>query len=506
MSDKRIASNKQNDIRKYIERKIKEVIPDEEETQKKKKYEISADENSAMILVISDVHLGAIWKNRKLFRKFLNKLCKYIKVNKNLKALIINGDFFDLCANSYRDLSACKIYHNIYKKLYKLQAKNYFKVIFTLGNHEIPITGNFDRKFKYRKNDFIKKFNKKFSSNGVKTFLYNNKKRNNVCQYILLNLSKTIEHNHEWELQLFDSRDQISDRQSPYNPIYFNNHFVPETVDDNYNCLITHGYQFDTGIYREVGPHAWLVTLKCPDVLKEFFTDVIWNSILSSGINKKIAALDIEEVKNFFDKKITELLTEDQEFRTLFEEFLKKNLIQDDSLSDNEKKKIKKIIDKIFDKMTVFDLINYYMGEKKKWKVRLIKFFKWKIINFIYYMKESEELRATRQNDMNYREILNMVAKDEFRDINKVIFGHTHNPDKTKKTGKYIAYTETKRKEHEKSIFIHHDLDIKVSITNSGGWQKVIHPNITVINLNGEISNHIIKDAKDLKKFFKKII
>ncbi|UCC21137.1 MAG: hypothetical protein JSV62_07640, partial [Promethearchaeota archaeon] len=54
--------------------------------------------SKSMILVLSDMHLGALYTEKSCFNMFLSSVCKLLNDNKlpNLKAMIIIGDIFDL--------------------------------------------------------------------------------------------------------------------------------------------------------------------------------------------------------------------------------------------------------------------------------------------------------------------------------------------------------------------------------------------------------------------------
>lgn len=99
-----------------------------------------------------------------------------------LKALIFLGDFFDLCTDSLEDIVNKQ--KNIFKLMHKFMLEKEISIFFTLGNHEIPVNGNYERKFKRRKRKFVKKLNKKLKKHLNKPNFFST---DCFCQYIILN-------------------------------------------------------------------------------------------------------------------------------------------------------------------------------------------------------------------------------------------------------------------------------------------------------------------------------
>ncbi|MBA7519151.1 hypothetical protein ES705_11226 [subsurface metagenome] len=100
------------------------------------------------ILVVSDIHLGSLDSEKDLFIQFLRKIVNG-EFETELRALIILGDFIDLCTDIPKTLLKREQIQEIFTLL--LELKKNINLIFVLGNHEIPVTGDYDEKFKRRK-------------------------------------------------------------------------------------------------------------------------------------------------------------------------------------------------------------------------------------------------------------------------------------------------------------------------------------------------------------------
>ncbi len=238
-------------------------------------------QENSIILIVSDLHLGAIQSKHKEFKKFLKELKDKILKNEisNLRILIILSDFFDLLVNSYRDL--IRDYSVIYNHLdfinKELQKKN-GSILFTLGNHEIPLIFRYESHFKWRKRKFIRNFTKR----GFKWKFLKNK---NVCQYILLNKVKKNE-SWKWRLSLYNKKKKIARKKRPFREIFIPlEEITPDLENLEYNCLITHGYQFDN--YLDTFKYFWAITLKCSDLIKEII-NFVWNGIYRRIIYKPL--------------------------------------------------------------------------------------------------------------------------------------------------------------------------------------------------------------------------
>ncbi|MHA1931660.1 MAG: metallophosphoesterase, partial [Promethearchaeota archaeon] len=231
------------------------------------------------ILVVSDIHLGALKSNLEQFSLFLNKIING-EFGNDLQALLILGDFFDLCTSVKKTFFTDEKISSILKQL--LEIKKKINLIFLPGNHEIPVTssvisGNYDEKFKRRKEKFLKRF-----KNSIVEDLLT---PNMVCQYIILG---------KWEkesaLLLYESQDQIYNQ--PINKIKIDNLDLKE----DYKCLMVHGYQFDSDVFRFfVGP-IWKSLISYHNFeVKEAF-NYFWNEIIKE--HREIKPITFEDMKD----------------------------------------------------------------------------------------------------------------------------------------------------------------------------------------------------------------
>ena len=215
-------------------------------------------ESEPSMLVVSDVHLGALNSNLEQFGLFLDKIING-QYGQDLQALIILGDLIDLGTTVESTFSTDKKIVNILTQLLEIKKKT--PIIFVPGNHEVPITssltsGTYDEKFNRRKEKFLKKF-----TNTIVGELF---ETNMVCQYIILS---------KWEsestLLLYDSQDQIY--KHPIQRIKISK----LDLEENYKCLMVHGYHFESDTIR-------------------IFVGPIWKSMIS------YQNLEIKEVYNYF--------------------------------------------------------------------------------------------------------------------------------------------------------------------------------------------------------------
>ena len=278
-------------------------------------------ENS-IILIVSDLHLGAFQSKHKEFKEFLGEIKTKMLRNElsKLKVLIILGDFFDVMMDSYRDL--IRDYSDIYKLLdfinKELQKKE-GSILFTLGNHEIPLISKYESHFKWRKRKFVRNFTKR----GFKwKFL----KKKNVCQYILLNKVKK-KKSWKWRLSLYNKKKKIARKKRPFREIFIPLEEIPSNlINQKYNCLIIHGYQFDN--HFNIFKYFWAISLKCSDLIKEII-NFVWNGIYRRIFPRQLNIEDIDETTIH-----TEVLNQKGEIEKIFNTKLKKRRV----------KKIEKII------------------------------------------------------------------------------------------------------------------------------------------------------------------
>ncbi|MFX1451104.1 MAG: metallophosphoesterase, partial [Promethearchaeota archaeon] len=229
--------------------------------------------NEPIILVTSDIHLGSLDCEIDLFIQFLKEILDG-KFGSNIQALIILGDFIDLCMDVPKTLLRREKIQEIFSLL--LDIKNLTNLVFVIGNHEIPVTGDYDEKFTRRKFKFLMKFGKSEFNELFNNELY--------CQYLLLK-----KWNNEDALLLYDTREQIESNPTRLIKI------KGLDLDGDYNCFMTHGYQFDGAMYRFFVGQIWksLITNN-KFSLKETY-DYFWNLVIKEG--RKIKPIKFGDMK-----------------------------------------------------------------------------------------------------------------------------------------------------------------------------------------------------------------
>ncbi|NVM35435.1 MAG: metallophosphoesterase [Candidatus Lokiarchaeota archaeon] len=300
------------------------------------------------ILVASDIHLGSLDSEKDLFIQFLRSIISG-EFGNELQALIILGDFIDLCMDVPEHIVKRKKIQEIFILL--LDIKKSINLIFVLGNHEIPVTGDYDEKFKHRELKFLSKFKNSDFSELFNIELY--------CQYLLLKKC-----NDEDMLLLYNSRDQIE--SNPIKKIKIDG----LDLNSDYRCFLTHGYQFDSDIYRFFVGQIWksLISSKKYEVKETY--DYFWNEVIKEG--RKIKPVTLKQMKN---ELITLKYVPRESIEALFSE-----------LSYLE-----------------FNLVKANMRVMKKWQ---------RASNPDYYFDEIKEFLEDDEYD--------------FSKINHVIYGHTH--------------------------------------------------------------------------------
>ncbi len=248
-------------------------------------------ESEPRILIISDVHLGALNSNVEQFSLFLNEIING-GFGDDLQAILILGDFLDLGTTVKSTLFADDKIIDILTQL--LEIKKKLPIVFVPGNHEIPVTssltsGNYDEKFKKRKKRFLEIF-----SNSLIDEIFESKM---ICQYIVLS---------KWEnesvLLLYDSQDQIYNL--PIHMIKIDN----LDLEENYKCLMVHGYQFESDAIRILVAPLWKAMIAYQNIeIKEVY-NYFWNVIIKEG--RKIKPITIEDMKSDLIR-IRELSTEE---------------------------------------------------------------------------------------------------------------------------------------------------------------------------------------------------
>jgi len=265
------------------------------------------------ILVVSDLHLGSLDSERDLFIQFLNDIVNG-EFGDELQALIILGDFIDLCTDIPETLMKREKVQEILTLLLEIKKKK--NIIYVLGNHEIPVTGDYDKKFNRRKEKFLAKF----KSNNFNE-LFNEEI---ICQYVIIK---------KWDnsdmILMYTSRDQIEN--NPINKIKIEG----LDLDEDYRCFMLHGYQCDGEIYR-------------------FFIGQIWKSLIS---NNKF------EIKETYDYFWNEIIKNGRKIRPITLEIMKEELAKLKNMS-------RESLEALFSELSIleFNLIKANMRIMKKWQ------------------------------------------------------------------------------------------------------------------------------------------
>jgi len=239
-----------------------------------------------VIIVLSDAHLGALKSEFQLLYEFLRGINER-KYQNDVKAILILGDFFDICMENCSDLRNNFSY--ILDELSKLNDSN-IPVVFSLGNHEISVTGNIETNFETHRDDFITEFERPFLLN-----------QGNIGQYIEVRKDGTsLNINLYNSLKLFDENNA-------------NIYSIPIDVSveekGDFKCLLTHGHQFERKIALFfAGGLFWGRLIKSRDSRIKKFVDTLWNSVLGGyrsvlGLTKEDVSFLVNKVKIQLKKK-----------------------------------------------------------------------------------------------------------------------------------------------------------------------------------------------------------
>ncbi|MFX1305790.1 MAG: metallophosphoesterase [Promethearchaeota archaeon] len=230
-------------------------------------------ETKPKILVVSDIHLGSLDCERDLFIQFLKNILNG-KFGNDLQKLIILGDFIDLCTDIPESIMARDKAREIFTLL--LEIKKKITIIYVLGNHEIPVTGDYDEKFVRRKEKFLRKFrNSDFKElfNGDLFF-----------QYLILK-----KKNDKDMLLMYNSRDQIEN--TPVNKVEIKG----LNLDKDYECFMLHGFQYDSEIYRFFVGQIWKSLISSNKFEVKETYDYFWNEIIKNG--RKVKPITFKQMK-----------------------------------------------------------------------------------------------------------------------------------------------------------------------------------------------------------------
>jgi UDP-2,3-diacylglucosamine pyrophosphatase LpxH len=185
----------------------------------------------------------------------------------------------DLCTDLPRTILRRKKVQEILTLL--LEIKKKMNLVFLLGNHEIPVTGNYDNKFESRKKKFLDKFKEdEFKKYGFEE-LFDDEL---YYQFIIL---KRL--NNKDMLLFYNSREQIA--KNPIAEVQIKG----LDLDPQYQCLMVHGHQFESDLYRFFVGQLWKSLIKSDKFEVKETYDYFWNQIIKNG--RKIKGISFEQMK-----------------------------------------------------------------------------------------------------------------------------------------------------------------------------------------------------------------
>lgn len=251
------------------------------------------NEINPKIITVSDIHLGSLDCERDLFIQFLRKIING-EFGNELQVLILLGDIIDLCTDIPETLLKREKVQEIFTLLIEIKKK--MNLIYVLGNHEIPVTRDFDDKFNRRKEKFLAKF--RFSQFKE---LFN---EDIYCQYVLLK-----NWNDNDMILMYNSRDQIENK--PINKVRIDG----LDLDEDYRCFMLHGYQCESDVYRFFVGQIWKSLISNNKFeIKETF-DYFWNEIIKNGrkikpITHEIMLEELAKLKKISRESLNTLFVE----------------------------------------------------------------------------------------------------------------------------------------------------------------------------------------------------
>ncbi len=389
--------------------------------EKEEPYKI---DKKAMVLLASDIHMGALRTNISLFNDFLTNIISGLKVEylKNLKALIILGDCFDIIMDNYEDFYEHKLYNDILNKFNILHEMDDFKLIFSLGNHEVSVKDDYDKNFLIEKSSFLDEFNKVNNQFGDK---YSFLTKNNFSQYVILKNNISLKP----ELFLYDTKQQIAENKGII--IQLN---IKASAKKNNNILLTHGFQFDPNL--DFFSKVWDFSLKVKSKIVKEIADGIWNGFFKVIYNKGRRLRDYSEKrKDRLNKKGKRLL--DKTTKSYFEKYKLE-------ISELEKTRLDELIEK------------KYRADKHRDDIKDNSF-----------NKKVETEFLPKLEDLGYKEHFNYI-----------IYGHTH------RRWPRTFFRRIKPIYQQLELFKIKD----TFLFNTGAWQHVDYPSFIQIDNDWNIS------------------
>lgn len=390
--------------------------------EKEEPYKI---DKKAMVLLVSDVHMGALRTNITLFDDFLTNIISGLKVDylKNLKALIILGDCFDIIMDNYEDFYEHKLYNDILNKFNILHKMDDFKLIFALGNHEVSVKDDYDENFLIEKTSFLDEFKKVNKQFGDK---YSFLTKNIFSQYVILKNNISLKP----ELFLYDTKKQIVDNKGTIIQLDIKAH-----AKKNINILLTHGFQFDPNL--DFFSKVWDFSLKVKSKIVKEIADGIWNGFFKVIYNKGRRLRDFSKKgKDILNREGRKLL--DKTTKNYFEKYKLE-------ISELEKTQLNDLIEK------------KYRADKHRDDIKDNPFNK-KVEN--EFLPELE--------DLGYKEHFNYI-----------IYGHTHRSWASTLFRRGIKPLYKKTELYKiKDTFLF----------NTGAWQHVNYPSFIQIDNDWNIS------------------
>jgi UDP-2,3-diacylglucosamine pyrophosphatase LpxH len=379
-----------------------------------------------IILFTSDVHLGGGDTLHDEFKQFLTYILLKLNTDShfrdNLKAIIFLGDVFDMIMDGAHDivLRYSKIF-DLFESIYEHNVK----LIFVLGNHEVPVTGNYNKKFEKRLKKLFSTIQEAFTENFFHYKWFN---LENFCQYIVLHAKS----NDKITLDLLYSIEEY--KHGKYvQRLQWDKIMNSETA---FKCLGSHGYQFPKIQSQFFGSTVWNLLLNSPDPMK-IAVNKIWNESDIESLVKNPAFIDKDAIKKRFEAWKIKLMADARS-----EESEKKESFRDrftawfNNTFKSEKNPIKSFFEKLKeDSMksdTLLAMISNLMAETQSQFKELI-------------------------NDDS--KILDFLKDFELHNVTHVIYGHTHKKGISEKDS--------------------------VLIYNTGAWQHVSDGSIVCFYENG---------------------